>query len=80
MYDYRFVKSKTKVRERIKAGEINIQDFKEYDDFLTGLCKWMEDNYKTIGGQGNTAVLKDKLLKYKLECGNNIIHFLRKVN
>lgn len=79
MYDHRFVKSKTKVRERMKAGETNIQDFKEYDDFLAELCIWVEENYdKTVGRKGNTAILKDKLLKYKAECGRNIQMLFKK--
>ena len=40
MYDHKFVKSKTKARERVRAGETDIQDFKEYDDFLAELCEW----------------------------------------
>lgn len=42
MYDHKFVKSKTKARERVRAGETNIQDFKKYDDFLAELCTWFE--------------------------------------
>lgn len=79
MYDHRFVKSKTKVRERIKAGEANIQDFKEYDDFLARLCIWFEENYnKTISRKCNIAILKDKLLKYKAECGRNVQMLFKK--
>lgn len=79
MYDHKFVKSKTKARERVMAGETNIQDFKEYDDFLAELCKWIEANYdKSIGRKENTAILKDKLLKYKAECGKNIQMLFKK--
>ena len=42
MYDHKFVKSKTKARERVRAGETDIQDFKEYDDFLAELCAWLK--------------------------------------
>lgn len=42
MYDHKFVKSKRKARERVRAGETNIQDFKEYDDFLAELCAWLK--------------------------------------
>lgn len=34
MYDHIFVLSKTKAREKARIGE-NIQEFKEYDDFLS---------------------------------------------
>lgn len=79
MYDHRFVKSTTKARERRKAGETNIQDFKEYDDFLAEICKWLEENYdKTIGRKENTAILRDKLQKYKADCDKNIHNLLKK--
>lgn len=73
MYDHRFIKSKKKVRERMKAGETDIHDFKEYDDFLVDLCKWIEANYdETISRKDNITILKNRLLKYKAECGRNI--------
>lgn len=79
MYDHRFVKSKTKVRERIKAGETDIYDFKEYDDFLVELCKWVEANYdETIGRKENIVILKDQLLKHKAECSRNISILFKK--
>ena len=79
MYDHKFVKSKTKARERVRAGETDIQDFKEYDDFLAELCEWFEENYdKTISKKCNIEILKDKLLKYKATCGNNISILFKK--
>lgn len=79
MYDHKFVKSKTKARERVRVGEIDIQDFKEYDDFLAELCKWLEENYdKTISKKSNINILKDKLLKCKAECGRNIQTLFKK--
>ena len=79
MYDHKFVKSKTKARERVRAWETNIQDFKEYDDFLAELCEWFEENYdKTISKKCNIEILKDKLLKYKATCGNNISTLFKK--
>lgn len=79
MYDHKFVKSKTKARERVRAGETDIQDFKEYDDFLAELCTWFEENYdKTISKKCNIEIFKDKLLKYKATCGNNISILFKK--
>lgn len=73
MYDHRFIKSKKKVRERMKVGETDIHDFKEYDDFLVDLCKWIEANYdESISRKNNITILKNRLLKYKAECGRNI--------
>lgn len=79
MYDHKFVKSKTKARERVRAGESNIQDFKKYDDFLAELCAWFEEIYdKDATIKENIAILKEKLLKYKATCGNNIHTLFKK--
>ena len=79
MYDHKFVRSKTKARERVKAGESVIQDFKEHDDFLGELCVWLEENYdKTTTRKENIAILKEKLLKYKTACGINIYTLFKK--
>lgn len=76
MYDHIFVKSKTKAREKKQMGE-DIQEFKEYDDFLAELCvwinEWIKDNYdKTVSNKANVARFKEKLLKYKEECNAKI--------
>lgn len=82
MYDHKFVKSKTKARQRIAEGETDIQDFKEYDDFLAELYAWFKEireNYdNTLTREQNIAILKDKLLKYKATCGNNISILFKK--
>lgn len=79
MYDHRFIKSKKKVRERMQSGETDIHDFKEYDDFLVDLCKWIEANYdETISRKDNITILKNRLLKYKAECGRNISILFKK--
>lgn len=52
MYDHRFVKSTTKARERRRAGETNIQDFKEYDDFLLKYVNgWKKTMIKLLAGK-----------------------------
>lgn len=57
----------------MKAGENDIQDFKEYDDFLAELCTWLKENYdNTLTRKENIAILKERLLKYKANCGINI--------
>ena len=79
MYNHMLVKSKTKTRERIKAGETDIQDFKEYDDFLAELYTWLENNYnKAATREENIAIHKEKLLKYKAVCANNIYTLFKK--
>ena len=79
MYDHILVKSKTKTRERVRAGETDIREFKEYDDFLAELCVWLEENYdKTVSKKCNAEILKEKLVKYKSACGHNIRILLKK--
>lgn len=79
MYDHKFVKSKTKARERVRAGETDIQDFKEYDDLLAQVCEWMETNYdNSISRQENAGILRRKLLEYKEKCGRELYALLKR--
>lgn len=78
MYNHTLVQSKTKARDKARRGE-NVQNYKEYDDFLVKLCEWIQENYDNKKGRGTNAEnLKANLLKYKAKCDKNIRTFLKK--
>lgn len=72
MYDHKLVLSKTKAREKVRAGE-NYQDYKEYDDFLAEICEWLKGQFDTTDGRKTHAsLLKEQLLKHRSICDQNI--------
>lgn len=72
MYDHTLVLSKAKARAKQILGE-NIQEFKEYDDFLIEVCEWIKKNYdEDKDRKANAKILKNKLLEYRAECNRNI--------
>lgn len=78
MYNHYLVSSKTKARAKLRLGE-NIQEFKEYDDFLIEVYEWIKKNYdETKDRNANAHFYKKKLLAYRAECNRNIREIFNK--
>lgn len=83
MYDHKFVQSKTKAREKVRAGEVLTYDYKKYDDSLADIYDWISvqiDKYRTDNTMKTCDRFMKMLVSYRKECADTLYRIMRENN